>query len=745
MADSVEIIATVSSIEIDKIVNSEHSNPHSVLGMHKIKIGGEQAIVVRAFIPQAVSILVSSAEDSSLVYEMDKINDDGFFEVIIHKEELFKYELIAKDDLNNEWSFVDPYCFDCLISEYDVYLFNKGRNYKVYEKLGAHPMIVNGVSGVLFGVWAPNAKRVSVVGDFNAWDGRRNTMRLIGTSGVWEIFIPGLVENDIYKFEIKTEDDILIKKSDPYGNYSELRPNTASKVFDINKYTWSDEKWVGKRKIQNFYENPMSIYEVHIGSWIKPEDDKDIFLNYKEIAHRLVKYVKYMGYTHIELMPIEEHPFDGSWGYQVTGYYAPTSRYGTPSDFMYFVDYCHQNDIGVILDWVPAHFPKDAHGLAKFDGTALYEYPNPKMGEHPDWGTLIFNYAKNEVQNFLIANAVYWIEKYHLDGLRVDAVASMLYLDYGKQDGQWIANKFGGNENLDAVEFMKHLNSVVESLDLGAIMIAEESTAWPNVSKPTEDNGLGYNFKWNMGWMNDFIRYMSLDPLFRQYHHGELTFSFEYMYSENYILVLSHDEVVHGKCSMINKMPGEMEDKFSSLRAAYGLMYAHPGKKLSFMGNEFAQFREWSEERSLDWDLLEQSENRQMQIYLKDLNNFYLKERCLWEQDDKTIGFEWLDKLDGNHSFIAFSRQSKNKKDKLIFLFNFIPITYDRTLGVDDAGEYIEVFNSDSIKYGGKNIINTRPLKTTKTPSNGKKISITLKLPALSMIVLRPVKRSSVK
>ncbi len=727
--------------EMERIINSEHPNPHDVLGMHKTKTGGE--IVIRAFIPQAISIFVLGI-DNDIYCEMKKIDDAGFYEATVKTDNFFKYKLQAKDDLDNEWTFVDPYCFNCLISEHDVYLFNKGNNYRIYEKLGAHPIVVDGVEGVLFGVWAPNAKRVSVIGDFNAWDGRRNPMRLIGTSGVWELFIPGLSEFDIYKYEIKTKDDILLKKSDPYANFAELRPNTASKIVDINKYKWNDDGWIKKRKKTNHIQSPMSIYEVHLGSWLKLKDeehkDKDRFLTYRESAHKLVDYIKYMGYTHIELMPIEEHPFDGSWGYQVMGYYAPTSRFGTPSDFMYFVDYCHQNDIGVILDWVPAHFPKDAHGLARFDGTALYEHADPRQGEHPDWGTLIFNYGKSEVKNFLIANAVYWIEKYHLDGLRVDAVASMLYLDYGKGPGQWVPNKYGGRENLEAVELMHQLNETIEKLNTGALMIAEESTSWPGVSKPVEEDGLGYNLKWNMGWMNDFLRYMSLDPIYRQFHHGQLTFSMHYAYSENFILVLSHDEVVHGKYSMINKMPGKLEDKFSSLRLAYGFMYAHPGKKLLFMGSEFAQFSEWSEERSLDWNLLDYEHHKQMQDYSRDLNEFYKTQKCLWELDDLPAGFSWLDLLDGKMSFIAFSRQGKVKSDKLIFLFNFIPVTYKRTLGVDSSGEYIEVFNSDSAKYGGKNVINDKVLKTTKTPSNGKKVSITLDMPALSMVVLKHIK-----
>lgn len=726
---------TVKLTQMYQIINSEHKNPHDILGMHKVDVQGKRKIAIRAFIPQASSVMVNSLDQVDTCSYMNKIDEAGFFEAIFDQQDYFKYELKACDHLGNQWRFIDPYLYKDIITQYDIYLFNKGNNYKIYEKLGSHVMTIEGVSGVLFGVWAPNAKRVSVIGDFNAWDGRRNPMRLIGNSGVWEIFIPGIIEGDLYKYEIKTMDNTLLQKSDPYGNYAEVRPNNASKIVDISKYQWSDRDWVENRKSSDPLKKPMSIYEVHLGSWSRVASEYNRFLTYRESAHALVDYVKNMGYTHIELMPIEEFPFDGSWGYQVVGYYAPTSRYGTPEDFMYFVDYCHQNNIGVILDWVPAHFPKDAHGLAKFDGTALYEHADPRQGEHPDWGTLIYNFGRNEVKNFLIANALYWIEKYHLDGLRVDAVASMLYLDYGKSYGQWIPNPFGGRENIEAVEFMKHLNSVVQDLNLGVMMIAEESTAWEGVSRPVAENGLGYDLKWNMGWMNDFLKYMSLDPIYRQFHQGELTFSIDYAYTEKFILVLSHDEVVHGKCSMINKMPGDLKQKFANLRLTYGFMFAHPGKKLSFMGNEFGQFSEWSEERSLDWFLLQYDHHKQMQAYYRDLNTLYTNEKAMWEDDDLPSGFTWLDRLDGNKSFIAFSRQNKN--EKLIFLLNFIPIAYERTLGVEDEGEYLEIFNSDCEKYGGTGWMNTEVLKTKNVESNGKKTSITLNLPALSMVVLR--------
>lgn len=732
---------TANKIEMYEIINSEHRNPHNILGIHEIIIDGEKAVAIRAFIPQASSIKVIEEKNTSLKYDMEKIHEAGFFEIVfLNKKEKFKYKLEITAYNNNQWITYDPYSFNPIISDFDKYLFNQGTHYSIYEKLGSHPMTIEGVKGTLFAVWAPNAKRVSVIGNFNDWDGRRHQMRCLGDSGIWELFIPGIIEGDLYKYEIKTKENYILKKTDPYGYYMELRPNTASIVYDIGKYKWNDEKWMEERAKKDTLNQPISIYEVHLGSWMRVVEENNRFLSYKEAAHKLVNYVKDMGYTHIQLMPIEEHPFDGSWGYQVTGYYAPTSRYGTPEDFMYFVDYCHVNGIGVILDWVPGHFPKDAHGLARFDGTALYEHEDPRQGEHPDWGTLIFNYGRYEVKLFLIANALYWFEKYHIDGLRVDAVASMLYLDYGRKDGEWIPNPYGGRENLEAVEFLRHLNSIVYKYHPGIMMIAEESTAWPNVSRPTDIGGLGFGFKWNMGWMNDFLRYIAKDPIHRKYHHNDLTFGLIYAFTENFILVLSHDEVVHGKGSMINKMPGDYWQKFANLRVAYGFMYGHPGKKLLFMGGEFAQFDEWSEAKSLDWHLLEFDKHREIKEYVKDLNKLYLKETAFWEYDFSWEGFEWINGFDADSSTISFIRKGKKPDNYLIFICNFTPVPrYTHRIGVPQKGKYKEILNSDSYKYGGSNVINDGEILSEAIEWDGRQNSIELKIPPLGMVIIKKI------
>lgn len=732
---------TANIVELYEIINSEHKNPHHILGMHEIVFKGKKSMVIRAFIPQASKIKVIDVNHPNVKYDMDKINKEGFFEVIISdKKEKFKYQLDISDDNNNNWIIYDPYCFNPIITDLDKYLFAQGTHYQVYEKLGSHPMIIDGVKGTLFAVWAPNAKRVSVIGSFNDWDGRRHIMRCFENSGIWEIFIPGVIEGDLYKYEIKTKENYILKKTDPYGYYTELRPNTASIVYDIEKYKWNDKKWINEREKTDPLNQPLSIYEVHLGSWMRVVEENNRFLNYKEAAHKLVNYVKDMGYTHIQLMPIEEHPFDGSWGYQVTGYYAPTSRYGTPDDFMYFVDYCHKNGIGVLLDWVPGHFPKDSHGLARFDGTALYEHADPKQGEHPDWGTLIFNYGRFEVKLFLIANALYWFEKFHIDGLRVDAVASMLYLDYGKMEGNWIPNKYGGRENLEAVEFLKHLNSIVYKHHPGIMMIAEESTAWPNVSRPTDIGGLGFGLKWNMGWMNDFLRYISKDPIHRKYHHNDLTFGLIYAFTENFILVLSHDEVVHGKGAMISKMPGDYWQKFANLRVAYGFMYGHPGKKLLFMGGEFAQFEEWSEGKSLDWHLLQFDKHREIKEYIKDLNKLYLKESAFWKHDFSSEGFEWINGFDANTGIVSFMRKGEKAENNLIFICNFTPVPhYYHRIGVPSKGNYKEIINSDSYKYGGSNVINKEEILSDDREWDGRKDSIELKVPPLGMVILKKI------
>jgi 1,4-alpha-glucan branching enzyme len=633
----------------------------------------------------------------------------------------------------------DPYSFLPILSEYDLYLFNEGSHHKIYERLGAHLRTIDGIKGTLFAVWAPCAIRVSVVGNFNQWDGRRHQLRRLGSSGVWEIFIPGISNGEVYKYEILTPSNEIYIKSDPYAFYSELRPNTASIVYDIDNYQWGDEAWIKTRDSSNIFEKPISIYEVHLGSWKRASEDNNRFLNYREFAKELVKYVKEMGYTHIEILPVAEHPFDGSWGYQITGYYSVTSRYGTPEDFMYLVDICHQNDIGVILDWVPAHFPKDGHGLARFDGTALYEHWDVRQGEHPDWGTHIFNYGRNEVRNFLISNAVFWLEKYHIDGLRVDAVASMLYLDYGKKEGQWVPNKWGGKENVEAIEFLRRLNTTVYEYFPGVMMIAEESTSWPLVSKPPYIGGLGFSFKWNMGWMNDFLSYISMDPIYRKYHQDKITFSIMYAFSENFILVLSHDEVVHGKCSMISKMPGDYWQKFAGLRVSYGFMYGHPGKKLLFMGGEFGQFIEWNYQQSLDWHLLGYEFHQKLQSYVKDLNNLYKKERAMHQLDFSFEGFEWIDCNDSDQGVFSFIRKGKEQEDILIFVCNFTPVLYNNyRIGVPSNLYYKEILNSDSQIYGGSNAGNFGGVRAEEVSFHGRPYSLNLQIPPLATLILKP-------
>lgn len=720
----------INKNELLELLNSDHRDPHHILGIHS----NGSNYYINVLQPCAKTIDVLDI-DKDIKYSMEKISEEGFFTVEVPKK--INYKLLITGYTENLWEMYDPYSFKPVLTDLDLYLFGQGTHYEIYNKLGAHPMEVDGVKGVHFAVWAPNAKRVSVIGDFSNWDGRTYQMKLLGNSGIYEIFIPGLQPMDKYKFEIKTKDNHIIEKADPYGNYAELRPSTASLVADTNSYTWDDNKWMKKRDTQDTFNKPISIYEVHLGSWKKGGSDHG-FLNYKDLAHQLVDYVKDMGYTHIQLMPIAEHPFDGSWGYQVTGYFAPTSRFGTPDDFMYFVDYCHQHNIGVLLDWVPAHFPKDGHGLIKFDGTALYEHADWRQGEHPHWGTMIFNYSRTEVKNFLIGNALYWLDKYHIDGLRVDAVASMLYLDYGKESNEWVPNEFGGRENFAAVEFLKHLNSILYKQYPGVLMVAEESTAWTGVSRPTDTGGLGFGMKWNMGWMNDFLRYISKEPIHRKYHHNDLTFSMVYAYTENFILVLSHDEVVHGKGSMINKMPGDYWQKFANLRAAYGFMYGHPGKKLLFMGGEFAQFEEWNEQKSLDWNLLEFDKHREMQHYIKDLNKLYKSEEAFWKYDFTPDGFEWINCSDSASSIISFLRKSDKEEDTLLFIVNFTPVP--RTLhriGVPYEGKYKEIMNSDEKKYGGSGIINTEILVSDKEPWDGRDYSVGLKVPPLGMVVLK--------
>ena len=625
------------------------------------------------------------------------------------------------------------------ITEMDRYLFGQGTHYEIYKLMGAHPTKQKGKDGVYFAVWAPRAQEVAVVGDFNGWDPNENIMKCDNDMGIYQLFIPGVKSGDLYKFCITSPSGELLYKADPYANYAEKRPGNASRVYDITNFKWNDSVWMKNRQNYDVNKNAMSIYEVHPGSWRKHpqnEQDEDGFYNYRELAHSLAEYVKDMGYTHVELMGIAEHPFDGSWGYQVTGYYAPTSRYGTPDDFQYFVNYMHKNKIGVILDWVPAHFPKDAHGLADFDGTPTYEYADPRKGEHPDWGTKVFDYEKNEVKNFLIANALFWMEQYHIDGLRVDAVASMLYLDYGRENGQWVPNKYGENKNLEAIEFFKHLNTVVLGRNKGTVMIAEESTAWPKVTAHPEEGGLGFSFKWNMGWMHDFLEYMKLDPYFRQYNHHKMTFSLTYAYSENYVLVLSHDEVVHLKCSMINKMPGLGQDKIENLKVGYSYMLGHPGKKLLFMGQEFGQYREWSEARELDWYLTAESSHRELRDYVKELLKMYKKYPALYATDHTDGAFEWINADDACRSIYSFIRKSPTGRNNLLFVINCTPVARDDyRVGVPKKKQYRLVLNSKDPKFGGDVPVEKNVYMAQKKECDGREFSFAYPLPAYGVAV----------
>jgi 1,4-alpha-glucan branching enzyme len=733
--------ATISKQAITMIGNSEHRDPFEVLGMHKIEYQGQPAIVVRAYFYDVRESFVYAIDEDKL-YPMAQMPGTGFFEAVFPKrDELFAYQLETVDDQGQRRRFFDVYSFWPVLSEDDLYWFGEGRHYRIYDKLGCHLITHNGVRGALFAVWAPNAKRVSVVGDFNQWDGRRHPMRMRGSSGVWELFIPELQGGALYKFEVKTQLNHLYLKTDPYAFACELRPNTSSIIVDLEQFTWGDQDWMIQRTNEDPLRKPISIYEVHFGSWQRAADDDNRFLTYRELADQLIPYVKQMGFTHIELLPVAEHPFDGSWGYQVTGYYAPTSRHGKPDEFMYFVDACHQAGIGVLVDWVPAHFPRDSSALSYFDGTFLYEHADTRLGEHKDWGTLIFNYGRNEVRNFLIANALFWFEKYHIDGIRVDAVASMLYLDYSRQDGEWIPNKYGGRENLEAIDFIKELNEKIYEHFPGVLTVAEESTSWPGVSHPTYLGGLGFNLKWNMGWMNDMLTYMSNDPLFRRYHHNMITFALLYAFHENFILVLSHDEVVHGKRSLADKMPGDGWQKFANLRALYGFMFGHPGKKLLFMGGEFGQWKEWDYTRALAWELLEHDNHRQMQAFVADLNRVYRSEPALYRHDFNYQSFEWIDFHDSDNSVISFIRQSvDHKQELLMFVCNFTPLPhFNYRIGAPVAGYYRELLNSDSAFYGGSDLGNEGGgCLAEPTPWQGQPYSLNLTLPPLSTVILKP-------
>ncbi|MCS7305164.1 MAG: 1,4-alpha-glucan branching protein GlgB [Thermoguttaceae bacterium] len=671
---------------------------------------------------------------------MRRIHPAGVFEVLCppngngHPH----YQLRVTDASGNTTTMHDPYRFPPLLTDYDLYLLNEGKHYRAYEKLGAQLRTIDGVDGVNFAVWAPNATSVSVIGDFNGWDGRRHPMRKHIPAGFWELFIPGLGEGTLYKYQIRYHDRVW-DKADPFGFAAELPPRTASKVVDLNRYKWHDAEWLARRAQTDWFRKPILIYEVHLGSWRRPGDDPRRWMTYRELAHQLVEYVKQMGYTHIELLPISEHPLTASWGYQTTGYYAVTSRYGTPHDFMYFVDLCHQNGIGVIIDWVPAHFPKDGHGLARFDGTALYEHEDPRQGEHKDWGTLIFNYGRHEVRNFLVANALFWFDKYHVDGIRVDAVASMLYLDYSRRDGEWIPNEYGGRENLKAIAFLREMNEQVHLQFPGVLTIAEESTAWPSVSRPTYVGGLGFSMKWNMGWMNDTLRYMRHDPIHRKYHHDELTFSLIYAFHENFVLPLSHDEVVHGKGSLLGKMPGDLWQRFANLRLLLSYMWTHPGKKLLFMGSDFGQWNEWDFDSSLQWDLLQWEPHQGVHKMVADLNRLVQREPALHEVDFDGRGFEWIDCHNYEDSTLSYIRRALDPNDYLVVACNFTPVPrFRHRLGVPELCWYEEIFNSDSMYYGGSNLGNGPGVQAEPIPNHGRPASIQVVLPPLATIILKP-------
>jgi 1,4-alpha-glucan branching enzyme len=726
--------ATLSPHDLDLLLRADHTDPFGVLGLHSIN--GNQ--VVRAFRPDAKTLTVIDRANPKSRFVAQKIADEGIFEATADgRTDRFDYLLEVTNWAGETTQLADPYSFGPLLGDLDMHLYCEGTHYEIYRKLGAHLMEVNGHAGVLFSVWAPNAQRVSVVGDFNDWDGRLHPMRKRVESGIWEIFVPGVGEQAHYKFELRNCFGQIVLKGDPYAFYSQHGLQTASLVFNLERFTWSDREWMEARRTRQWHKEAVSVYEVHLGSWARVPEENDRYLSYREFSDRLIKYVKEMGFTHIELMPVAEHPFDGSWGYQITGYYSPTSRYGNPDEFREFVDLCHQAGIGVILDWVPGHFPKDAYGLAQFDGTHLYEHADPRQGEHQDWGTLIFNYGRNEVRNFLIGNALFWLDEYHIDGLRVDAVASMLYLDYSRQPGAWIPNVHGGRENLEAIYFLKRFNEVSYERFPGIMTIAEESTAWPGVSRPTFLGGLGFGFKWNMGWMHDFLVYMSRDPAYRKYHQGDITFSLLYAFQEHFILVLSHDEVVHGKGALLNKMPGDPWQKFANLRMFYAWMYSYPGKKLLFMGGEFGQWQEWNHDRSLDWHLLQFPGHAGLRRLVQHLNYLYKKEPALWQLDDSYEGFDWIDFHDAESSIVAYFRKAQDGPI-LIFAVNATPVPrHAYRIGAAGEGWYEEILNTDAETYGGSNVGNFGGVHADAIPWQGQSHSISINLPPLGVVAFK--------
>ncbi|PTX96880.1 1,4-alpha-glucan branching enzyme [Spartobacteria bacterium LR76] len=726
--------STLSDDDFYPLIEARHCDPFKVLGIRELQ-GSWFARVLR---PDAAEIVVVDAQDSSRRFPLQKVHDCGFFESVLRGVEgPFDYFLEMKSYAGVTWRERDVYSFGPVLGEMDIYLFNEGTHYEVYRKLGAHIMELGGVRGTHFAVWAPNAQRVSVVGDFNNWDGRIHPMRKLVPSGIWEIFLPNVQEGAHYKFEIRGPQGEVFLKTDPFATFAQHGTETGCMVYDINRYTWSDSEWMEERPKKDVYNSPMSIYEVHLGSWQRIPEDGNRYLSYIELGDRLIPYVKEMGFTHIELMPVMEHPFDGSWGYQVVNYYAPSSRFGNPDEFRNFVDRCHQAGIGVILDWVPGHFPKDAHGLARYDGTCLYEHEDPRLGEHMDWGTLIFNYGRNEVKNFLIGNALFWLDEYHLDGLRVDAVASMLYLDYSRKPGEWVPNRHGGRENLEAISFLQHFNSIAYERFPGVITIAEESTSWPGVSKPTWEGGLGFGFKWNMGWMNDSLRYIARDPIHRRFHQGDITFSMLYAFHEHFVLVLSHDEVVHGKGSLLNKMPGDMWQKFANVRMFLAWMWGHPGKKLIFQGMEFGQWAEWSHERSLDWHLTGFSLHDGLRRLIQHMNWLYQNEPALSDQDDSYAGFEWIDFNDADNTVWSFIRKARDGSE-IVFVINATPVVRGAyRVGVNQAGWYEEVLNTDAETYGGSNVGNYGGRQSEEWSWQGKPRSIAVDLPPLGVVAFK--------
>ncbi len=749
--------ATIHTDQIDRIIQNHHHDPFEVLGPHQIEHDGKLAWVIRTYQPKASTVSVLMPE-SQLQIEMQAVHHPNFFECVLDQAELHSYQFKIRQD-GRELITYDPYAFRTpVLTDYDLHLFAEGNHHRIYEKMGAHVTEIDGVSGVYFAVWAPSARNVSILGDFNHWDGRQHQMRK-GKTGIWDLFVPDLKYGDTYKYEVKNYDGHIYEKSDPYGFQQEVRPKTASIVTNLESYDWSDADWIEQRQSRDPLVHPVSVYEVHLGSWLHadarepallPDGTREPivevseykpgarFLTYRELAAKLIPYVTELGYTHIELLPIAEHPFDGSWGYQVIGHYACTSRYGTPQDFMYFVDQCHQAGIGVLVDWVPGHFPKDGHGLAFFDGSHLYEHADPRQGEHKEWGTLVFNYGRPEVRNYLVSNALFWFDKYHIDGIRVDAVASMLYLDYCREPGEWIPNQYGGRENIEAADFLRQMNHVIFSYFPGILSIAEESTSWPMVSWPTYMGGLGFNLKWNMGWMHDMLDYFSMDPWFRQFHQNNLTFSIWYHHSENFMLALSHDEIVHGKSNMIGKMPGDEWQKFANMRCLYSYMFAHPGKKTLFMSMEFGQWSEWNVWGDLEWNLLQFKPHQNLKHFMSRLNALYKSEPALYSQDFEEPGFEWIDCNDNRHSVISFVRRAKDSDEFIVAVCNFTPQPHSHyRVGVPEKGFYQEIFNSDARDYGGSNMGNLGGRWSDDWSLHNQQYSLDLCLPPLGVLLLK--------